>query len=161
MPMQLTDRIDCSRHCPAMLETELLQDQLADVLAASIEARQLLWNLGPRSRLGLEELLADLAQDCLRWTDQIARRLWDRGTAPSAACVRPLLRPDPSGGRRLDEQVAGVTAGHLAAKLAKRTGLRAEHAGMIDAGNRGLLRTIERELTLYAALASQLPRLVG
>jgi hypothetical protein len=161
MAARLTESTDRPVGDPATLDNELLEDELVDLLAASIEARQLLWNLGPNAGPGLDKLLAELAQACLQWTDQIAVRLWERGEAPSTSCVRPLLRPDPSGGRRLEEEAAGRCAAHLTAGLAKRASLRAAHDRLTDADSRGLLGGIARELWLYAGLARQPERLFG
>ena len=160
MTLLLTDRPDAATGPQQPLDNELLKDELADLLAASIEIRQLLWNFGPQGSLGLDKLLGDLARDCLGWTDRIAQRLWSLGVAPSTACLRPLLRPDPTGGRRLDERTTGMIVGHLTTGLTERTAIRAENSRLTDDASRGLLRGIERELNLYATLAIRPERLV-
>ena len=160
MTMEDTSGRGTVKSNPVALVPELLEDELADLLAWSIELRQLSWNLGPRARLGLNQLLAEATRDASRWMDCLAERLWDLGVAPSNACVRPLLRPDPTGGRRINERSAGMTAGHLTGELAQRTALRARDERMTDAKAIGLLGAIEKELTIYAVLAGQPERLV-
>jgi hypothetical protein len=160
MTTQHTERSNDPMGRPAPMVPELLEDVLADLLAGSIEMKQLLWNLGPQATLGLNQLLADLVRDSFRWMDRVAERLWELGVAPSSALVRPVLRPDPTGGRRLDERTAGMIAGHLTGELAQRTRIRAEDERMTDARSRDLLAAMESELALYATLASQPEHLV-
>jgi starvation-inducible DNA-binding protein len=138
------------------VEAELRPLQM-DLMALSLQAKQLHWNVEGRQFMSVHEQLDTIVADARSFTDEVAERLvtiGGRADGQASDIANETSLPPVAQGRISDTEAVRLMTDRLS-QVASRARQSAEHLSDVDVGSHdicvGILRAMEKHYWMFSA----------